>query len=209
MANYDWISNNRILTAIIALLVYQIAKTTYRLFLHPLTKFPGPKLAAATRWYEIYYELIAGGQWTARIAKMHEQYGPIVRINPHELHINDADFYDKLYNFDQQLDKRVYPGVENLQHTPSSSLHKIRRRNLEPFFSRQSVTKLEWLIREGVEKLLDRMREAQRSKGPITVSLLYRSLTSDVISAEFHVEAAFLDGARQGHASCCQVARNR
>jgi hypothetical protein len=31
--------------------------------------------------------------------------GPIVRINHQEVHIDDLDFYDTLYNFNPQLDK--------------------------------------------------------------------------------------------------------
>ena len=36
------------------------------------------------------------------------QLGPIVRINHQEVHIDDPDFYDKLYNFNPQLDKMKY-----------------------------------------------------------------------------------------------------
>jgi hypothetical protein len=47
----------------------------YRLFLHPLAGFPGPKLAALTRWYEGYYDVIKNGQYTFKIAEMHRKYG--------------------------------------------------------------------------------------------------------------------------------------
>lgn len=47
----------------------------YRLFLHPLAKFPGPKLAAITRYYEAYYDVVQNGQYTFKIAQLHKQYG--------------------------------------------------------------------------------------------------------------------------------------
>lgn len=50
----------------------------YRLFLHPLSKFPGPKLAAITRYYEAYFDVIQNGQYTFKIADMHKKYGMVM-----------------------------------------------------------------------------------------------------------------------------------
>lgn len=96
-----------------AFALYLIAGAVYRLYLSPLSKFPGPKLAALTLWYEVfhltspilsnilryesYYDVILGGQYTFHIKKLHDQYGPIIRINPYELHISDPSCYDTLY----------------------------------------------------------------------------------------------------------------
>lgn len=58
-----------------ALLLYCISLVVSRLYLSPIASFPGPKLAAATEWYEFYYQLVKGGQWGHAVEKMHEKYG--------------------------------------------------------------------------------------------------------------------------------------
>lgn len=57
--------------------LYAVGLTVYRLYLHPLAKFPGPKLAAATKWYEFYHDIIKGqgGQYFVRVIEMHDEYG--------------------------------------------------------------------------------------------------------------------------------------
>ena len=46
-----------------------------RLYFSPLSKFPGPKLAAATILYEAYYDVIKQGQYTFKIKELHKKYG--------------------------------------------------------------------------------------------------------------------------------------
>ena len=93
------------------LLTYYVLRSIYRITLHPLAKFPGPKLPAITRWYEAYYEVFVdgkGGKFGEKIEEWHKQYGPIIRINPFELHVNDPDYYDVLFNYDPHLWKRSF-----------------------------------------------------------------------------------------------------
>lgn len=47
----------------------------YRLYAHPLSGFPGPKLAAATFFYEFYYDVLKKGMYIWEIEHMHEKYG--------------------------------------------------------------------------------------------------------------------------------------
>jgi hypothetical protein len=57
------------------LLSAQIARTVYSVYFGPLAKFPGPRLAAATLWYEFYYDVYLVGQYTFKIKELHERYG--------------------------------------------------------------------------------------------------------------------------------------
>lgn len=62
--------------AVVGLLsLYLIAGAIYRLYLSPLAKFPGPKLAALTLWYEFYFDVILRGQFTFHIQELHKRYG--------------------------------------------------------------------------------------------------------------------------------------
>lgn len=51
------------------------AVVAYHMYLSPLAKFPGPRLAAMTGWYETYFECFKRGRYWVEIEKMHEQYG--------------------------------------------------------------------------------------------------------------------------------------
>lgn len=69
----EFTSNWRLLVGVV--LAYYGTLAFYRLFLHPLARFPGPKLATISRWYEAYYDVVLGGQYTSKIAELHKIYG--------------------------------------------------------------------------------------------------------------------------------------
>lgn len=57
--------------------LYHAGLVIYRLYFHPLAKFPGPKLAAASRWWECYQDLFTGqgGEYILQVEEMHNKYG--------------------------------------------------------------------------------------------------------------------------------------
>ena len=57
----------------------------YRMFFDQLSHIPGPKLAAASLWYEFYYDVIKKGQYTFEIGRMHEKYGMRCLFQPIEV----------------------------------------------------------------------------------------------------------------------------
>ena len=72
-------------------------------------------IPALTTWYQGYYDIWLGGQYFKKVDELHATYGvstkpldnstrlnsslqgPIVRVNPHELHVNDPEFIEILF----------------------------------------------------------------------------------------------------------------
>lgn len=56
-------------------ILYLLGLYVYRMYFDPLSKIPGPKLAAASLWYEFYYDVYKKGRYTWKIWEMHNKYG--------------------------------------------------------------------------------------------------------------------------------------
>lgn len=169
--------------------LYVVVVIVYRLHFHPLAGVPGPKLAAVTGWYEAYYELFhrgLGGQYTFHIGELHVKYGPIVRISPREVHIDDPEFYSTIYTNKLGLDKPEYlrwrfGAPSALFSTPEHHLHRMRRAAQEPFFAKRRIQELASQIQAKVDQMCARLAQdfAGRSR-PVTLDNLFASYVADV-----------------------------
>ncbi|KAF2101805.1 putative cytochrome P450 [Rhizodiscina lignyota] len=164
-------------------IIYFAATVIYRIYFSPLSKFPGPKFAAATYLVEIYYDAIKGGQYVNILKQWHKQYaGPIIRITPDDLHVSDPSFYSILYSPTAPSDlspteskralrrhKSLYfcrqfgTGQQAFQATCDHDLHRYRRAAVERFFSPANIKKLQGLVRGKAEKLCSRLLEAGKT----------------------------------------------
>ncbi|KAJ5084943.1 hypothetical protein NUU61_009522 [Penicillium alfredii] len=166
-----------------------------RLWLSPIAHFPGPKLAALTMWYEFYYDSFLEGQYTFRIAEMHRKYGPIVRISPYELHIDDPEYYDVLYSRDSPRNKSLHlVGMFGNAGSSFGALdhrrHRMLRQPMNPFFSQQRIRQLEPMIRRLVDKLCKGMAAFRDRHTPLHVYHAFNSFTTDVV-AEYTMGESF------------------
>ncbi|KAG8169495.1 hypothetical protein KVR01_000240 [Diaporthe batatas] len=181
-------------------LTYWFCVFVYRITLHPLAKFPGPKLAGATFWYEFYYDV-----WPTRyrymwkIEELHRKYGPIVRINPRHIHIRDPDFLDPIYapqgrqkrNTDPWFSIATESGMMgwSLLQTTEHQLHHVRRASLSRFFSKSAVRQLEGLVTDKIDRLVDRFAKTYRDAADpgrgVKMNLTHAiaALTMDIISS--------------------------
>lgn len=76
---FDWIKQvtmaGLVAGAMGGLLVYLVARSIYRLNVHPLGSFPGPKLVAVARGYAFYSNVIKRGAFIWKLERLHEIYG--------------------------------------------------------------------------------------------------------------------------------------
>ncbi|KAM5357937.1 hypothetical protein ACJZ2D_015753 [Fusarium nematophilum] len=171
-------------------LAYVFVKSIYRLYFSPLARFPGPKIAALTTWYNAYHDIVRGGQYVWVVEEMHRKYGPIVRTRPDSLHVNDPAFIDKLYSQSPKHRRERYRTfLQTLQAdgsilaTKDHDLHRRRRAVLNPYFSSQNVRRLSPVINETLSNLLRRMEGWSKDGRPVTLNRAYRAATKDVIQS--------------------------
>ncbi|KAH7090475.1 cytochrome P450 [Paraphoma chrysanthemicola] len=180
----------RTLSALIAVyFVFKFAQAVYNVSpFHPLSAFPGPKFAAATYVPEFWHDVLRFGCYTKEVKKMHEKYGPIVRISPNELHCNDIAFADEIYAVaGRKRDKPLHQingsalgssGFGTVDH----DLHRLRRAPLAKFFSRSMIALLEPEIQLLVQKLCSKLLRQSGEGKAFDITMAYSCFTTDAIS---------------------------
>ena len=56
-------------------IIWLAGTVVYRLYFHRLAHIPGPRLAAVTNLYGLYYSVVDGSRFYIQIEKLHEKYG--------------------------------------------------------------------------------------------------------------------------------------
>ncbi|KAK7519745.1 cytochrome P450, partial [Phyllosticta citriasiana] len=169
----------------------------YRLHLHPLSPFPGPRHAALTSLLELHDNVLRSGRFVWRIQAWHQRYGPIIRIAPNELHISDPSFHVQLYvgGHVRRTEKsawhaKLFGSTATTVGTVAHETHRERRTPLERFFKRANVVggDLEGVVLRGVGRLGEVLRRKARGKGECV-----NEATSDVVNLSAALAACSAD----------------
>ena len=187
----------------LAAAIYSLALAIYRLYFHPLAKFPGPKLVALTKWPEFYRDAVSRGKFVFKIQDMHQKHGnccpntslkllrnligPIVRVAPNELHIDDPNFYNAIYNSNKRVDKhqdsvQMFSNPGSGFTTVDHYLHRSRRGALNSFFAKRSIMRLEHVIQEKVDKLLTHLDAVAGTGDVLRFDTEFLAVTIDIIT---------------------------
>ncbi|KAK4446905.1 cytochrome P450 [Podospora aff. communis PSN243] len=162
-------------------------RSIYLLFLHPLSKYPGPKLWAISRlpWA---YHVIKGDVWHAQ-DKFHDQYGPVVRIGPDELTYLAPEAWKDIYTTKPQLVKDPYSltpplnGADSL-FTAMGDDHRRIRGAFVNAFSDKALREQSATIESYAAQFTQRLQSelSTSSSGIIDIQPIIGYATFDIIS---------------------------
>ncbi|KAL7951919.1 cytochrome P450 [Trichoderma barbatum] len=179
----DWVSALSFSTQIHACFLdgLYLSLITYRLFFHPLNKFPGPLGARISTFWLSHH--VRGLDTWKKIAALHDQYGPYVRVGPSELSIRDPKGVIALHGPASKCEK----GANYDLTKPMTSLHMFRDRSLHndlrrvwsQAFSDRALRGYEQRMREYRNVLFDRITAAEGQ--PIDVAKWFRFYSFDVM----------------------------
>lgn len=141
----------------------------YRLTLHPLARYPGPKLAAITDIYLTYYAYRGSRHLAFQLA--HEKYGSHVRLGPNTLSCNTASALKTIYGFRANVRKAdfytAFPANKKTVNVHSSidkAQHARKRRVMSHAFSDAAIKSLEKYILANVRTACRLLGEKQGEK---------------------------------------------
>ena len=150
-----------------------------------MRSIPGPWYAAITSYYLILCDL--AGQRTKTIHRLHEIYGPVVRIGPNEVSFSSGAVVKELYGqTSNYLKAPIYeaflPGLFSLLDREK---HRERRRYLSHVFSMNHLQNVEPVIQENVMLLLEGI--ASKRDNSVNVMEWFKMFALDVTGLRISV----------------------
>ncbi|KAL1639131.1 hypothetical protein SLS58_008218 [Diplodia intermedia] len=161
----------------------------YRLLFHRLRKFPGPKYAAASRFYAMYLAC-KNTQYSNEVEKMHKQYGDFVRIGPREISINRPAAVRLIYGPPSVCKKspwysQVTEDVTkcSINSTRVLEVQRQRRRAWDRGFSIKALSSYEPRVKAKTDVLIRQLRARADSKTAVDATAWSMFFAFDVMGA--------------------------
>ncbi|KAJ5108111.1 Cytochrome monooxygenase lcsI [Penicillium angulare] len=167
---------------------YILWTVIYNLFLSPLSKFPGPKLAAIYYGPTIYWTF--KGVNHIKMKELHEKYGDVVRMGPSILVYRSPQAWKDIYGHRKTgagsflKDPTFYiknPFGGNILNADDAD-HSRTRRLLSHAFSEKALREQEDLIQSYVDLLVDGLnKQISKSQDAVDMVRWYNYTTFDII----------------------------
>ncbi|KAI1327751.1 cytochrome P450 [Xylariaceae sp. FL0255] len=165
---------------------YAIVVGVYRIYLHPLAKIPGPFLTKVSGFPAYYYTLKKDRHiWLWRL---HQKYGPVVRIAPGSITFNTPDAYKTIYGSKSNIQKgqyyKVYPrevGATTTWNCIERSTHIRKKQVLATAFSDKALRTTEPFIHTNVDRWCELLSQEIKPDTEWSQSLNMADLTTYLV----------------------------
>lgn len=177
--------------AITTIAGYFLCTALYNIFFHPLAKFPGPRLYAASQIPITVKRLL--GDEVATFHRLHARYGQFVRVAPGELstinplasrdvygHQNAAKSIPKDFKAYYMKNQRG-DGAEGLL-TAGDEVHRRQRKIFSPAFSDRAIREQEPVLKKYTDLLVEKAGVANDADGKVDMVMMFNFATFDFIA---------------------------
>ncbi|ORX93976.1 benzoate 4-monooxygenase cytochrome P450 [Clohesyomyces aquaticus] len=152
---------NFLLFLVTGAILYLILLCIYRVYLHPLSKYPGPISYKLSGW-PLLWQAYKGDRHIWHL-KDHENYGPIVRIAPNTLSFNTSSALNTIYGSRVVNVKKgewyktfdIAAGTYSSFTETDKEKHAAKRRWMSPAFSDTSQKINEPIINDIIERFCE------------------------------------------------------
>lgn len=171
-----------VVTAFLILAIHII----YNTFFHPISRVPGPIAAKYTTWWltRRYF----AGSWLDDVVRLHQRYGPIVRIAPNEVSFVDEGALRELYGHGKPSQKTpwydtwVIPGMgDSFFATTDRTIHRRIRSRVSGTYSMSAILTMEELIGEVMELNVKTLTARAKDGKPLRLDQYVNFFTFDVV----------------------------
>ncbi|KAJ3961392.1 hypothetical protein N0V92_001887 [Colletotrichum tropicale] len=166
---------------------YHVAYYIYNIYFHPLSKYPGPRLAAASPlWLSSSY---FGGKTPTDLLELHKTYGPVVRTSPDGLSYIKAPQWKEIYGhrpgqLEFSKDEKYFSGLkgEPLILNADRHYHGYIRKLFAHGFSEKAMREQELVLKQYVDLMFRRVEEEGRDgTQPVDILKWFNFVTFDFI----------------------------
>lgn len=173
----------------IGIVLYTIALSIYRLYFHPLARFPGPIACRISAIPSVIWTL--KGRLPMETKLLHDKYGSIIRLSPNELSFNSVRAWTDVYGHRvgrPDLNKDPIhvgavdpmPGVSTISMADRAT-HARQKKALSYGFSKQALWSQEEIVNGFVTKLMNIFHGYEKSGEAFDIVKWMNFITFDVI----------------------------
>ncbi|KAL8377304.1 hypothetical protein RB595_008135 [Gaeumannomyces hyphopodioides] len=171
------------------LVLYGLGLAVYRIWFHPLSKFPGPVSMALTERAFLYKQHMSGS-FAAQSGELHRKYGKIVRVGPNRLAVEGSIGWNDVYAHRpggdttefHKLSNYFFPGDRaSLINAPTRDDHRRQRRQLSHAFSEAAMVEQAPIIMFYIDLFIQRLAENSTNGQAVDMLKWLNFVTFDII----------------------------